>query len=79
MANVAENIKFQNAAGGVNFDGLLAGVRALKPKCAECGIPLQESITGVRFRETDEGTTEKLCRACAVTEIGEELVTTLPR
>jgi hypothetical protein len=79
MANVAENFKFQNAADGVNFDGLLAGVRALKPKCAECGVPLQESITGVRFRQTEEGATEKLCRACAVTEIGENLVTTLPR
>lgn len=74
MANVSEKFKFQNAAGGVNFDGLLAGVRVLQPKCAECGCSLQESITGVRFRETNEGTAEKLCRACAVSEIGEELV-----
>lgn len=79
MADVAKKFKFQTAASGVNFDGLLASVRALKPKCVECGVPLQESITGVRFRQTDDGETEKLCRACAVAEIGEALVTTLPR
>lgn len=76
---MANEMKFQNMAGGVNFEGILATVRTLQPKCMECGIPLEESITGLRFRQTDEGATEKLCRACAVTEIGEQLVTTLPR
>jgi hypothetical protein len=79
MANSVQGLAFQSAAGGVNFEGLLAGVRALQPKCAECGIPVDESTTGVRYRQTAAGATEKLCRACAVTEIGESLMDALPR
>lgn len=67
------------ASSPVDFAALLAGVRALKPRCVECGVSLQESVTGVRVRFSDDGMAEKLCRACAVSEIGETLIETLPR
>lgn len=79
MQTVAADSVCYSAATAVDFSALLEGVRALKPKCADCGIPLQESVTGVRTRLTDDGKAEKLCRACAVTEIGESLVLHLPR
>lgn len=63
----------------VNFSALINGVRQLKPRCADCGIALQESVTGVRTRLDDEGHAQKLCRSCAIFEIGERLVQDLPR
>ena len=69
----------QGARVAVDFSALLEGVRTLKPKCAECGVALQESVTGVRSRISDDGIAQKICRACAVSEIGENLVRDLPR
>lgn len=79
MAEFAKGLAFHDAPAGVDFSALLKGVRSLKPKCAECGIALQESVTGVRTRVTGAGHSEKLCRACAVSEIGESLIANLPR
>lgn len=79
MKNFADGLAFHAAGASVDFSSLLEGVRALKPKCVECGIPLQESLTGVRVRKSEDGHTEKLCRACAVSEIGERLIADLPK
>lgn len=61
-----------------DFGRLFGAVRALKPKCTDCGIPLQESVTGIRSRQNGDKV-EKLCRACAVSAIGERLLEDLPR
>jgi hypothetical protein len=79
MTTFAEGLAFQSAAGGVDFPALLAGVRALQPKCVVCGIPTDESTTGVAVRNDESGRPERLCRACARTEIGERLVLDTPR
>jgi hypothetical protein len=38
-----------------------------------------ESTTGVRVRTDEAGHPERLCRACALTELGERLVLDTPR
>lgn len=79
MSTLHEGQARSFTSSGVDFAALLAGVRSLKPKCVDCGVALQESVTGVRIRLSDKGKEEKLCRACAVSEIGETLIETLPR
>lgn len=79
MSTITESQVRSYAGSAVDFAALLKGVRSLKPKCVDCGVALQESVTGVRVRLSDDGKEQKLCRACAVSEIGEALVETLPR
>lgn len=79
MNNAAVKGSYLTAGTAVDFNALLEGVCALKPKCTDCGILLQESVTGVRTRLSDSGKAKKLCRACAVSEIGENLVADLPK
>ena len=67
------------AKAPVDFDVLADGVRALAPKCAECGIPLDADTTGIRERQTEAGPVERLCRACALTELGEAVVRDIPK
>jgi hypothetical protein len=79
MEKFAQQLRFHTAASEVDFSGLLAGVRAIAPRCAECEVPLDFELTGIRFRMTEAGDEEKLCRPCAVTEIGESLLSSLPK
>lgn len=79
MDNFAQQLRFHSAASDVDFSSLLAGVRALAPRCAECAVPLDFALTGIRIRMTESGSEEKLCRPCAVTEIGESLLNHLPK
>lgn len=76
MDNFAQQLRFHSAASDVDFSSLLAGVRALAPRCA---VPLDFALTGIRIRMTESGSEEKLCRPCAVTEIGESLLNHLPK
>ena len=62
----------------VNFSALTEAVRQLRPSCVECGTGLSESETGIRTRLDDDGHPEKLCRSCALAEIGERLVQDSP-
>lgn len=59
------------AASVSNFEQLLAAVRALRPKCPECGHALDPEGEGVRVRHTDMGATERVCRPCFHAEIAE--------
>jgi hypothetical protein len=79
MENLAQQLRFQSAASDVDFSALLAGVRAIAPRCVECGVPLDFAMTGIRFRMTEAGDEGKLCRPCAVTEVGESLLSDLPK
>lgn len=79
MSTHQERPTRNGADASMDFATLLAGVRALQPTCVDCGVALQAAVTGVRFRLSDEGKKEALCRACAVSEIGEALLESLPR
>lgn len=63
----------------VDFTALFAGVRALAPKCVDCQVPLDEDVTGIRTRSNDQGGTDEICRACAVSAIGERLLLDTPK
>jgi len=78
MSRVLEQGRYVSGAK-LDFSGLYAAIRANKPKCVVCDVSLQESITGVRTRVSDEGKIEKMCRACAVAELAENIVQDLPR
>ena len=78
MNEFHEGLVFHDAGATVDFSALLAGVRSLKPRCAECDGQLADSITENRVRLTDAGEEEHLCNACGLSEIGESLMDALP-
>jgi len=78
MENKVEMVPVTATSLNDTISALLAGIRHCKPKCAVCDRPLQESVTGVRTRESDEGIEEKLCRACFVDEIADMVSNKLP-
>lgn len=54
-----------------NFEGLLEAVRALRPKCPDCGRPMDRESDGVRQRKNDAGQLQRVCRPCFQGEIAE--------
>jgi hypothetical protein len=76
--NKIPELVFQSAAN-VDFSTLLAGVRKLQPKCAQCGFPHAGVFGEYRARVRDDGNVEQICTACAVSEIGESLLKNLPQ
>lgn len=78
MQNNVEMIPVTAVSLNATMTVLLEGIRHCKPKCAVCERPLQESVTGVRTRESDAGVKEKLCRSCFVDEIAEKVANQLP-
>lgn len=61
-----------------DFSLLLAGVRACRPLCVNCNVPLDPETTGIRLHETEAGGHEKLCRGCYLGEIAEALTGNAP-
>jgi hypothetical protein len=59
------------ASLNTHFGALLAAVRAIRPKCPDCGHPLDDSGLDVRTRENDAGQQERVCRPCFHGEIAE--------
>ena len=78
MENKVEMVPVTAHSLNETISALLAGIRHCKPKCAVCDRPLQESVTGVRTRESEDGVEEKLCRACFVDEIAGKVANQLP-
>lgn len=78
MSQVLERGRYV-PGGQLDFSGMFKQIRENKPKCVECGVSLQESVTGVRTRLNDLGEQEKMCRACAVEELADRIVQDLPR
>lgn len=54
-----------------NFAALLAAVRAIRPKCSDCGHPLDAGGLDVRIRKDEAGQLEQVCRPCFHSEIAE--------
>lgn len=63
----------------LDFAALMRGVRALKPACLDCSVPLDIVETGIRTRQNDAGGSESVCRACALPELGDRLLEDLPQ
>lgn len=79
MNKFSEGLVFHSAATSVDFSALLAGVRKLQSKCVQCGFPHAGDFGESRTRINEDGKVEQLCTACAVFEIGENLLSDLPR
>lgn len=63
----------------VDFKRMFEALRDLKPKCLDCGVPLELSETGIRKRLNDQGQEEEICRTCFVSEVGERLLVDTPK
>lgn len=79
MINTQEFGRYLTVGEVVDFSGLYAGILKYKPKCPDCGVPLQESETGVRARVSDDGEVQHVCRPCALEEIAERLLVDMPQ
>jgi hypothetical protein len=56
---------------------LLSAIRSRKAKCADCARPIQESVTGVKHRNSESGQ-DSICDACFYQELGERLQSDMP-
>ena len=61
-----------------NFEALLAGIRAIAPRCPDCARPLDAEHEGVRTRVNAAGQPEKVCRPCFQGELADALMHDLP-
>ncbi len=79
LSNGLEAGRYRGGSKPLDFSALMAQLRAMRPKCPDCGVGMHTEDTGIRIRMTDAGQPEKVCRDCFLGELVDPLLVDMPR